>query len=61
MHILFVEVIYFLDMVDFIVFPFLIAGNFPVRLFQQKVQRTDFFTFAQMCFIDVDLCAQNPW
>ena len=48
---------YLLDMVDFVMFPFLISGDFSVWLLQQEIQWTDFFTFTEVSFIDVDLCA----
>lgn len=48
-------------MVDFVMFPFLISGDFSVWLLQQEIEWTDFLTFTKVSFIDVDLRAENPW
>ena len=47
-------------MIDLIVFPFLVACYFPVRLLKQKVKRAYFLRFREVALVYVNLRAYNP-
>lgn len=47
-------------MVDLVVLPLLVAGDLPVGLLEQQVQRADLLGFAEVRLVYVDLGAQDP-